>query len=254
MPSPASSPARSRLIYLLLLPLLISAKEGKGCKGCKPDPGPEAIPTDTKIDVTKSLQVVAISPSEGPPGTSLTARIDGAGFVAGATVKVGPADLSGVSVVDANTIRGTVPGLPAGAYDVVVRNPDGTEARLRSGLTIVAPVDLGAECATVTVYFDFDKFVVRDDARLEIDSKLSCLQRLTGRIQIDGHADERGTTDYNLSLGEKRADVVRKYLAAGGVSGSRIRVTSYGEERPAVNGHDEGAYARNRRVEIHADR
>lgn len=253
MPSPAL-PARTRLLYLLLLPLLISAKEGKGCKGCIPDPGPDAIPVDTKIDVAQTLQVVSMNPSEGAPGTSLTARIDGAGFAAGATVKVGPASMSGLSVVDANTIRGTIPGLPAGSYDVIVRNPDGVEAKLRGGLTIVAPVDANVSCTAITVYFDFDKFVVRDDARIAIDSQIACLQRLTGRVQLDGHADERGTTDYNLSLGEKRADTVRRYLAGAGVPGSRIRVTSYGEERPASNGHDDAAFALNRRVEIHADR
>lgn len=253
MPVPAS-PARSRLVYLLLLPLLISAKEGKGCKGCKPDPGPEAVPVDTKIDVAQALQVVAISPSEGEPGVPLTARIDGAGFASGATVRVGPATMSGLSVVDENTIRGTIPGLPAGAYDVVVRNLDGSEAKLRGGLTIVASADLSDNCSAITVYFDFDQWVVRDDARQKIDAQLACLKRLSGRVQVDGHADERGTIDYNLSLGEKRADTVRRYLAAAGVPGSQLRVTSYGEERPAVNSREESAFALNRRVEIHADR
>lgn len=253
MPSSAS-PARSRLIYVLLLPLLLSAKEGKGCKGCKPDPGPDAVPVDTHVDVAQPLQVVSMSPSEGPPGTALTARVDGAGFVAGAVVKVGPAQMTGVTVVDANTIRGTVPGLPAGAYDVIVKNPDGVEARLRSGLTIVAPTESTTSCEAITVYFDFDKFVVRDDARQLIDAQLGCLSRLTGRIQVDGHADERGTTDYNLSLAEKRGETVRKYLVAAGVPAGRLRVTSYGEERPAATGHDEASYSKNRRVEVHAER
>lgn len=67
---------------------------------------------------------------------------------------------------------------------------------------------------------------------------------------LEGHADERGTREYNIALGERRANAVRQLMIAYGVSPQQIRTLSYGEERPAVDGHDESAYALNRRVEI----
>ena len=67
---------------------------------------------------------------------------------------------------------------------------------------------------------------------------------------IEGHADERGSEEYNLALGERRAEAVRKYLAALGVPSSQMRIVSYGESRPAVTGHDESAWGLNRRAEF----
>lgn len=69
-------------------------------------------------------------------------------------------------------------------------------------------------------------------------------------IEVEGHADERGTTDYNLALGEKRANAVRVFLLGAGVEGSRVRTVSFGEERPAVSGHSETAWSENRRAEF----
>ena len=77
----------------------------------------------------------------------------------------------------------------------------------------------------------------------------SWLQRNRGkRITIEGHADERGTREYNLALGERRADAVRSFLTSAGVERRQIETVSYGEERPEDPGHDEGAWARNRRA------
>jgi peptidoglycan-associated lipoprotein len=70
------------------------------------------------------------------------------------------------------------------------------------------------------------------------------------RVRLEGHADERGTREYNLALGERRANAVRAYLLAQGASRSQIEVVSYGEEKPADGGHDEGAWRQNRRVEV----
>ena len=69
-------------------------------------------------------------------------------------------------------------------------------------------------------------------------------------MQVEGHADERGTTDYNLALGQRRADTVKRHLVAKGVSPSRLATRSMGEERPVSRGHDEGAWSKNRRVEL----
>jgi len=69
-------------------------------------------------------------------------------------------------------------------------------------------------------------------------------------VRLEGHADERGTREYNLALGERRANAVQAYLIAQGVSRSQMEVISYGEEKPADSGHDEGSWTKNRRVEI----
>ncbi len=72
----------------------------------------------------------------------------------------------------------------------------------------------------------------------------------TARVRLEGSTDERGTREYNIGLGERRAQVVRNALLAQGVAAAQITTVSYGEERPAVEGHDEAAYAQNRRVEF----
>jgi peptidoglycan-associated lipoprotein len=89
---------------------------------------------------------------------------------------------------------------------------------------------------------------VSDEARATLDRQASWLQQYSNlSITIEGHADERGTREYNLALGERRANAVKNYLVARGVSGSRINTISYGKERPAVVGSDEASWAQNRR-------
>lgn len=99
-----------------------------------------------------------------------------------------------------------------------------------------------------TIYFDFDKYDLRPDARATLAANVEWLQaNRSWRILIEGHCDERGTNEYNMALGDKRANAARSYLISAGVSPARIRTISYGEERPAVMGHDEEAWAKNRR-------
>lgn len=101
------------------------------------------------------------------------------------------------------------------------------------------------------VYFDFDSFEVRPDYRPLIEQQAQALLANPGsRIILEGHADERGTREYNIGLGELRGEAVRRLLIALGVPPQQISVISYGEERPAANSHDESSYALNRRVEM----
>jgi peptidoglycan-associated lipoprotein len=101
------------------------------------------------------------------------------------------------------------------------------------------------------VYFDFDSSAIRDDALPIIQAHADYLANNTQvSFTLEGHADERGTREYNLALGERRADAVRRLLIANGVSPAQVRVVSYGEERPAVLGHDESAWSLNRRAEL----
>jgi len=98
------------------------------------------------------------------------------------------------------------------------------------------------------VFFDFDKAVIRDDGKKSLNENIQWLKANPAvQIRVEGHCDERGTNEYNLALGERRAKVVRDYLVAGGIDAKRISTVSYGEERPFVQGHDESAWKGNRR-------
>jgi len=102
------------------------------------------------------------------------------------------------------------------------------------------------------VYFDFDKYEVRPDMRPTLQANADKLKgQLSGfNLVVEGHCDERGTNEYNMTLGDRRANAVKQYLVSLGVPASRIRVISYGEERPADPGHSEEAWAKNRRAEF----
>jgi peptidoglycan-associated lipoprotein len=101
------------------------------------------------------------------------------------------------------------------------------------------------------VYFDFDRSEIRPEYRPLLENKAAWLKaRPEHRIRIEGHCDERGTAEYNLALGEKRASSVMDYLVTLGVPAKRMSTISYGEERPVFRGQDESAWARNRRAEF----
>jgi peptidoglycan-associated lipoprotein len=98
------------------------------------------------------------------------------------------------------------------------------------------------------VFFAFDKSDLSADARRTLDRQAAWLKQWSNqRLTVEGHCDERGTREYNLALGERRANAVKDYLAASGVSASRLSTISYGKERPVVLGSNEAAWAQNRR-------
>lgn len=98
------------------------------------------------------------------------------------------------------------------------------------------------------VYFDFDKFDLQEDARATLEKQAAWLQRNSSvTATIEGHTDERGTRDYNLALGERRANSVRDYLVALGVDANRLKTLSYGKERPVVPDSNQEAWSKNRR-------
>ena len=102
--------------------------------------------------------------------------------------------------------------------------------------------------ALETVYFDFDVYALRADAKQNLEKNAQTLRQSPDlRIEIQGNCDERGSTEYNLALGQKRAEAARKYLIALGIDDGRINTISFGEENPAVRGHNETAWAKNRR-------
>ena len=124
------------------------------------------------------------------------------------------------------------------------------------GQSQVTPVDLGANAGADTnlpriIYFDFDSFAVKDEYRPVIESYAKALAASRQRhLAVEGHTDERGGSEYNLALGQKRAEAVAKSLTLLGANDSQVEAVSFGKERPAVQGHDEAAWAKNRRAEL----
>jgi peptidoglycan-associated lipoprotein len=99
------------------------------------------------------------------------------------------------------------------------------------------------------IFFDTNEFNVDSQDRATLDAQAAWLQRNSSvRVTIEGHADERGTREYNLALGDRRASSARDYLQSRGVAAARMQTISWGKERPAVDGHDESAWAQNRRA------
>lgn len=103
-----------------------------------------------------------------------------------------------------------------------------------------------------TIYFAFDDFSLSQDDQGALQAVADRMKSNTGiSVELLGHTDERGTVNYNLALGERRGQTVEAYLRALGIKADRMEVISYGETKPAADGHDESAWAHNRRVEIH---
>ncbi len=123
---------------------------------------------------------------------------------------------------------------------------------VKNGKIVLPADDMGSgETLQGVFYFDFDQAIVRRTGHEELSKHarvLSADRYLW--VRLEGHADERGTREYNLALGERRANAVRAYLVAQGAARTQIEVISYGEEKPANNGHSESSWAENRRVEI----
>lgn len=101
------------------------------------------------------------------------------------------------------------------------------------------------------VYFEYDRFNVRKSEVAKVRKVADLMQKYPSLVvKLEGHCDERGSADYNLVLGQKRADSVREILTSYGITADRLQTHSYGEEFPAVQGDSEAAYAKNRRVEF----
>jgi peptidoglycan-associated lipoprotein len=123
-------------------------------------------------------------------------------------------------------------------------------ARAAAGDAQKAQAELSA-ILSQKVYFDYDRDVLRDDARAVLDAKVPVLLANPGvTLVVSGHTDERGTAEYNLALGQRRAAQVKRYLTGKGVPDERLNAQSLGDSQPAVDGSDEAAYQQNRRAEF----
>jgi|AutmiccommuBRH23_1029490.scaffolds.fasta_scaffold07743_8 peptidoglycan-associated lipoprotein len=131
--------------------------------------------------------------------------------------------------VGGGVTTGTVGDGGIGGSDLDVYNPGGLET---------------------VFYFDFDKATLRPESRAALQRHAENLKDNPKQIRLEGHADERGTREYNMALGERRANAVRDFLLLNGVDSSLVEVISYGEEAPVAFGSDEASMALNRRVEL----
>ena len=124
------------------------------------------------------------------------------------------------------------------------------DAAMRDGVpTPTDSVVLG--CGDTPVYFELDSSALTADSTAVVKGVISCLgSNPTWKVMVEGHADERGGTQYNLALGERRSRSVADYLRNAGIDKARVNTVSFGEEKPANPGHDDGAWAKNRRAEF----
>lgn len=124
----------------------------------------------------------------------------------------------------------------------------GADGSVTGGAVAGSQADLVARAGSDTIYFNTDKYEIDDASRATLDAQAAWLAANVGvRVTIEGHADERGTREYNLALGDRRANAARNHLAARGVAAARMTVVSWGKERPIATGSDEGSWAQNRR-------
>lgn len=129
------------------------------------------------------------------------------------------------------------------ARDAAARDAAAREAAARA--------EAARNTVTATIYFDYDASDIRGDAKSALDAKLPILRANSGlQIRISGHADERGSDQYNDALGQQRAASAKRYLTDNGIDAARISIVSYGEQRPLTTGADESAWSRNRRAEF----
>ena len=129
------------------------------------------------------------------------------------------------------------------------REAEERAAAERAAAELKALEDAAASAGS-TVFFGFDEYSLTADTRRILDAHIALAKVSKRNIRLEGHTDERGTREYNMALGERRAKAVADYMIGNGVATYRIETVSYGEERPAAQGSNETAWSQNRRVEI----
>ncbi len=131
---------------------------------------------------------------------------------------------------------------------VVVKEPELTEEEIFMSKTLE---EINLEAPLQMIHFDYDKYFIRDDAKPVLEANADWLKKYDAAvILIEGHCDERGTEEYNLALGEKRAKSTLDYLASLGISADRIRTISYGKSMPLDPEHNEISWQKNRRAQF----
>jgi peptidoglycan-associated lipoprotein len=236
----------------LLLASLFSAAGGCRKKTVVPPPPPPPAPTATTETPPAPTITLSASPSTIQKGQSstLTWRSTDA-----TSVSVD----GGLGSVEASGSRSVSPASPT-TYTAVATGPGGS-AKSSARVTVTEeprvtpppPPTISDSEFWLTrvkdVFFDYDKYDLRDDARATLNEDARAFSERSGiRFVIEGHCDERGSEKYNLALGDRRANATKQYLVGQGVGADRMDTISYGEERPFDQGHNEEAWAKNRRA------
>jgi len=137
---------------------------------------------------------------------------------------------------------------PPAVQPPAVKKPEISEEELFMAKSLD---QINSEKPLLMIHFDYDKYFIREDAKPVLEANAAWLKKFkTAKILIEGHCDERGTEDYNLALGEKRAKSTFDYLVSLDISGDRIKTISYGKSQPLDMGHDEVAWQKNRRAQF----
>lgn len=144
--------------------------------------------------------------------------------------------------------------LGAGLVNVACTDEAPTEEPVKTEAAAEPPVEAPESATTFTpetVYFSFDDYTLNGEAQGKLQGLAEQLKKTPNTlVQVEGHCDERGSIEYNLALGERRAQSVKNYLTQLGVEAGRLSTISYGEEKPAAEGHDEASWSKNRRAEF----
>lgn len=252
-PSPAAV-----LILLLVASLL-------GAASCSKKPSLTVEPVKTPLPIIRSIEHSAADGARGGEMVEFTLEGD-PGFQASASLPGLVNELSLEEVDRAEGIyKGTLaipPDTKGGTFSLIGRLGTGDRYAVMDGPPLSVIVEQKAKkeltCAQMNqrgmlrpVYFDFDKHDLRPDAVATLNENLGQIRKRSDLSwKLEGHCDERGTNEYNMALGDRRANAVREFLRNAGISSLRLTTISYGEERPADPGHTESAWAKNRRVEL----
>ena len=242
-------------MMFIVLSLMIGCKKTtKGTGKGNGNEGKEITPAST----TSQLRLVEVLPSVVDVGVRTEATVMGVGFTEYSVLYIDDE----VSVLDNIVYQGdsvlefTIPALSQGMHNLRVENPDGETHTLYGAIEAdgtSGPVQaielLPPECAEMVVYFSSANASLDVSAKQLLEENAACFDNRY-IYEVEGHCDERGTTEYNLSLGQRRAAVIEKYLLSQGILSDRISSTSYGEERPAMSGANERAWEKNRRAVI----
>lgn len=227
------------VVFALGAIMMLSACKKKVAPPPPPPPPPPAAPTAS----------LTANPNTIDKGQSTTLTWQ--------TTNATDVSIDGIGAVQANGSQQVTP-TDSTTYHLVAKGAGGTqEATARVTVNPPPPPPPPPPSPTEEelfaqnvkdIYFDYDKYDIRADQQAALQGDVQFLtQHASVNFTIEGHCDERGSTEYNLALGERRAASAKRYLLAHGVAAARVEIVSYGKEHPLDPGHDEGAWAKNRR-------
>ena len=204
-----------------------------------------------------ALEIRSLTPNQGVNTGKIMVEITGANFSDKISVKLsgnGRPEITGLNVKAASPVKLScfcnIQDQPAGKYDVVLSDPSGRSVSLPDGFTVVAETRPAGK-QLQPIFFGFDQTGLRPDQMENLESNVKALQENPEwYVILGGHADERGSEEYNLGLTARRGQAVKDFLIGRGIAAERIIIYAYGESYPAQDGHDEAAWRYNRRVDF----